>query len=105
MARGTQRHGVPDVTPQNIAETTPQPFVSPDHSFTLQAVMEVQKTIGRLEHAVETLTEESKKNRGILEDINKKIYAAKVLISVLFGSGILMFIINKFWDKISIITK
>ena len=105
MARNTRREVTPDTTPQRMAETTPQSYPLSDHSFTLQAIMEMQKTLGELTQAVRSLTEESKKNGVALEDIGKKMYAAKIVLWI-FGviftatSGVTAFFLNKFWDKI-----
>lgn len=60
------------------AETTPQAYHSSDYSFTLQTIMEMQKTLGQLTQAVNTLTEESKKRGDILDKISHKVYAAQV---------------------------
>lgn len=98
----TENPSVPTRSPQ----TTPQSYAPADHSFTLQSIMEMQKTLGELTQAVKTLTEQSKNNCTKLDDISHKIYAAqmtiKVVASVLgvIGSGAL-FLIWKIFDTVA----
>lgn len=93
---------VPEASPQ----ITPQAYSPYDHSFTLQATMEMQKTLGKLEQAVTTLTEESKNSREKLGKIDKDIHAAKVTIKVVgvilaaIGSGALA-LFWKIWTAVS----
>lgn len=81
MANPKQKTDTTAITPQSFPEVTPPNYPSPDHSFTLQAIMEMQKSLGKLEQAVITLTEESKKNGEKIDDISHKIYGAKYFIS------------------------
>ncbi|MBU4233509.1 MAG: hypothetical protein KJ822_17770 [Proteobacteria bacterium] len=92
--------------PTNLPKTPPQEYVLPEHSFTLQAIMEIQKSIGKLTQAVETLTEDSKKNGVKLDDISHKVYAAQVTIKVVGGilsviSGVVLVLFWKFWAIIA----
>lgn len=100
-----RREELSDTTPPRLAETTPPSYYTNDHSFTLQAIMEMQKTLGGLTQAVNTLTEESKKSRDKLDEISHNVFAAKkvmwvvgTILSFLAGSAI--FILNKIWDTI-----
>lgn len=53
-----------------------------DHSFTLQAVMEMQKTLGKLEHAVNLLVESEAATKAKVSRIEKIIYAAGVVLLI-----------------------
>jgi flagellar hook-basal body complex protein FliE len=81
-------------TPAQIPQTTPQAFAPADHSFVLQSVMEMQKTLGQLTQAVTTLTEVSKKSKEDLSEVSKDIHAAKVSMKIIcaivsvVGSGV-----------------
>jgi hypothetical protein len=86
-------------TPQRFAETPPQPaYPGSDYSFTLQAVMEMQKSVGQLTQAVQTLTEESKQQRAKLDRISHIIYAAGAVITVV--GGMIVFLVNKLADAL-----
>jgi len=80
MARTQQSPS--DTTPSQFPNTTPPGYPSPTHDFTLQAVMEMQKTLGQLTQAVTTLTETAKENRTEIGTISKQVYAAKVVITI-----------------------
>ncbi len=78
----TAREQLKDTTPSQLPQTTPQNYPGPDYSFTLQAIMEMQKTLGQLTQAVTTLTEETKDNSTKIETISHQVYAAKVVVIV-----------------------
>lgn len=88
--------------PSQLPQTTPQAYPPSDHSFTLQSIMEMQKSLGQLTQAVTTLTEESKKSSIKLDEISHKIYAAEVVggLLVLIGGGAL-WLIWKIWATIA----
>jgi|SRR5665213_726054 len=85
-------------SPKSFAETTPKTFPGSDYSFTLQAVFEMQGRLGRLEQAIETLTEQQRDNNKKIEHFGKVIYAATAIV-VFFGplAGV---IISKVWDLV-----
>lgn len=66
------------VTPENLPETTPQKYTIPDQSFTLQAIMEIQKAIGQLTQAVVTLAGQTAKNCEKLDNISHNFYASQM---------------------------
>ena len=67
--------------PTRFADTTPP--ISYDHSFPLQTVLELQKSIGQMGQAILTLTEDSKENRKKLDRLSHIIYAAGVVGTVI----------------------
>lgn len=101
----TTREIASEPTQEQLAQTKPLSTPLLDHSFTLQAVMEMQKTLGQLTQAVETLTQESKKNSDKIDKITLQIHGAKIAVYVIAGVLSLVFaftafLINK-WESIS----
>jgi hypothetical protein len=95
----TQTGSVPTQLPQ----TTPQDYVMTDRSgFILQSILEMQNNLGKLNQAVETLTEDSRKNGAKLDSISHKIYAAEAIggLLVIIGGGAL-WLIWKIWDTLA----
>lgn len=97
-----QPMGTPDQLGNN-AGVTPQHYVSSDHSFTLQTIMELQKSNGQLTTAIDSLKEvieKQDKKLNTIDDtvtgVTKKIYAATVVLAILVCVG--GFIVNKSWD-------
>ncbi len=78
--------------PPTFAETTPSRYPMTDYSFTLQAIMEMQKTIGGLNEAVGTLKSLTEKQGDKLDKISHRIYAATVVITI--ALPILAFLAN-----------
>jgi len=93
-----QQHTVPDDVPASV----PSFVGTPDHSFTLQAVMELQRSVGALTSSVNALIEhqkESTKKIDRMEDklsgVTHKMYAAGVvLVLVLSAAG---WLLNASW--------
>ncbi|PIU52594.1 MAG: hypothetical protein COS90_10630 [Deltaproteobacteria bacterium CG07_land_8_20_14_0_80_60_11] len=83
MSNPGHAQGSTGSVPTQSPQTTPQDYLLSDHSFTLQAMMEMQKVLGQLTQAVITLTEESKKNSTKLDEISHKVYAAQVTIKII----------------------
>jgi hypothetical protein len=63
-------------TPEEFPTTSPPP--SGDYSYTLEIVMQMQVTMGKLLEAVETLKADSKEYRAELKTIGQDIHGAKV---------------------------
>jgi len=74
-----------EAPPQRMAETNPPTIPMVDYSFTLQAVMDMQKSVGKLTEAVESLKDQSKRQSDKLDQIGKDVHAAKVVVSVVCG--------------------
>ena len=75
-----------------------------DHSFTLQAIMDVQKTLGTLDGKLGALVDRLDKleNRvsGLddkLSGVTHKLYAAGVVLAIALAMG--GFLLNKSWDR------
>lgn len=81
-------------------ETQPEPTTPPattpmagvaygmhDHSFTLQAILEMQKTLGKLEASVEKLSESDRETCSKINRIEKIMYAAGVVLIIAIAVG------------------
>lgn len=106
----TSRHvskGKEPVTPAELNDSvTPQHYMGHDHSFTLQTIMELQKSTGQLIESVNNLrssvdSQNSKlqKIEDGLADVKRKIYAAGIVIGIVMVVG--GFFVNKIWDLFS----
>jgi hypothetical protein len=76
-------------TPEDFPTTSPVP--SGDYSYTLEIVMQMQTTMGKLMEAVETLKTDSREYRADLKRIGQEIHGAKVgfrwVVGVCVGFG------------------
>ena len=71
--------------PSRFAETPPPTQPSGDYSYTLEVVMGMQATLGKLTQAVETLTEKTKSQSEKLDQAVRDIHVAKVILTILGG--------------------
>jgi hypothetical protein len=69
-------------TPRQVGESTPPQYSTTDYSFTLQAVMELQKSVGALTEAVNTLKAQVGKQADKLDKISHRVYAFGVVIAI-----------------------
>jgi hypothetical protein len=76
--------------PPRFAETTPPVYRGRDYDFVLQGVFDIQKSIGKLEQAVQNLTDQQKEQGKKLDALSHKIYAAIVVI-VFIGAVLTFF--------------
>ena len=89
--------------PSRFPERAPEPHYATDHSFTLQAIMEMQKAIGGISAEIKALSAgqqkfETKldKMEDSLSTMSKQLYAAGVVIFIALAVG--GFIVDKAWD-------
>jgi len=92
LPRQSERGAAGDQLPK-FPETTPPQYRGSDYSFTLQAVLELQKSVGQLQEAVGTLKEQGKQHAENLDKISLRIYAATAVLIVL--GTIIGFLLNK----------
>jgi hypothetical protein len=90
------RHGGALTTPEGFPVNTPQQLPSGDYSYTLEVCMQMQKTLGQVEQAVKTLTEDFREERKKVNRLSHIIYAAGVVGGI--GLAILIFLANKLAD-------
>lgn len=88
--------------PRTDVQSTP-PYASPGHDFTLQAIMELQKSNGQLTEAVNSLKTSIDKQDSKLDKleikmsgVTHKIYAATIVLAICLVVG--GFLVNKLWD-------
>jgi hypothetical protein len=55
--------GDDEAAPHDLPRTTPEGYASERHDFTLQAVMEMQRSIGQMSAKIERLIEDTRTNR------------------------------------------
>lgn len=104
--RRTSR-GKEPITPADINDSvTPQNYIGNDHSFTLQTIMELQKSNGQLIESVNslriTIETQNSKLKNIedgLTSVNQKIYAAGIVLTIALVVG--GFFVDKIWDLFS----
>jgi hypothetical protein len=82
--------------PQKFGDTTP-PSPQPDYSaFTVQTVLEMQRTLGSVEKAIAHLEDKSKDYGQKLETIGKDLHAAKIVGAfIVLVAGFLGFVIHE----------
>jgi hypothetical protein len=81
-----------------MAEGPPANYPSADYSFYLQAIMELQKSMGQLTEAVSGIRSDIKDHGEKLDRFEKILYAASAI-----GLGLVVvggFLINKLWDPV-----
>jgi hypothetical protein len=98
MARDERDLRNKESTPPRLAETTPQVYPGQNYDFTLQAVFEMQKTMGQFTQAIQTLTEEAKDSKKTLSRLSHIIYAAAAVLAVLVTVG--GWILSRVWELI-----
>ena len=85
--------------PQDFPEvTTPRPQMT-DYSFTLQAMMELQKAVGQLTERVNVLIGRVDSQDKILTSISRNIYAGWIVLIIFLAAG--GFLIDKLWPGLS----
>lgn len=85
-------------TPRDFPTTTPTETVSREYSFSLQAVMELQKAVGQLSERMDSVRKQIENQGEKLDSISHQIYAAWAVLVVLLTVG--GFIIDKSWSLI-----
>jgi hypothetical protein len=77
-------------TPEQFAETLP-PEVAPTHSFSIQAIFELQRAFGKVEQSVTSLEKRVEDQGKTLKTIERLIFVATgafLVISTLIGLAI-----------------
>lgn len=65
----TRKQASSDELPSSRPQVVPHTYASSDHSFTLQAVIEMQKTLGELTSNIQTLTKSVESNKSKVDDL------------------------------------
>jgi hypothetical protein len=87
MARDKEapRTGEREVTPSRLPDVTPPPYPSQNYDFILQAVWEINRTLGSLQTSVESLSKQTKEHDDKIDKLSHKVYAATAVIAVLWA--------------------
>ena len=93
------RAGDPRGTPYEAAGEA-----GPDHSFTLQAIMEVQKSVGSLENAIKALSERVDRQRHTINRMARVLWMAAGAALVL-GPLITWIVTNRFDEILNALAK
>src|SRR5207245_1759622 len=72
-------------TPEAYPTTPQQQLPSGDYSYTLEAVMGMQATLGKLTEAIETMKGSIKAQGEKLESVARDVHTAKVVMWVVIG--------------------
>lgn len=99
----SKRSSESDAVPPQQPQVTPSFHTGADHSFTLQAVMELQKSVGEMNANLEGLRASVDGLKGKVEDLvawKNKILGGVVVISVV--ATIVGFAISKFSDYVTV---
>jgi hypothetical protein len=95
LGRQTKSHST--TTPEGYTTVPPNvAYPSGDYSYILEIVMGMQKTLGQVEQAVKTMTDDFREERKKISRLRHIIYAAGVVGTI--GLAILVFLANKFAD-------
>jgi hypothetical protein len=94
LAKSEGPRDIRSATPNRIVDTTP-PLPSGDYSYTLEIVMKMQESMGKLSEAVESLKSQSHIHGEKLDLIGKDVHAAKVVISVV--GGLIVLAVGALW--------
>lgn len=86
-------------SPSSLPESAPTRYTG----MTESAVIEIYRTLGKVDRAVEELTRQSTDQSKKIDDIGKTVHAGKVLVGA-FGiiitalGGVAVFILDKIWN-------
>lgn len=99
MTPRDERERSRESTTPRFPDTNPPESPSKDYALpTLQAVIEMQRTLGELNQAVKTLTVQSNNQGEKIDKISHRVYAATAVVTVL--TGIAYFFLNKIFDVV-----
>ena len=87
-------------TPGVLPESTPPPrYLMTDYSFTLQAVMELQKAVGQLTERINVLVGRVDSQGETLNSVSRNIYAGWIVLVIFLAVG--GFLLDKLWPGIT----
>ncbi len=94
VSRGSPSRPDEDAPPSSYPEVAPPQYARADHSFTLQAIMELQKTVAELATKVGHLAEDSKGLGERLDKLGDKVDRLRMWsASIIGGSVVAWFLI------------
>ncbi len=98
MARTPRQDSQKEITPTSFPETTPPRFAQPGHDFTLQAVIEMQRSIGELAAKTDRLIADVKSQGDKVDGIRTTIawFTGAAAAIGLIGGMFISFLIKAF---------
>jgi hypothetical protein len=102
--------GGENITPPSLPKTEPPNYAQPGHDFTLQAVMEMRESVGRLNANVERLIADTKSQGDKIDGLRHQSTFIKggMAASVFFLTvivGVASFILNAKWEALLLALK
>lgn len=91
MARPPRQGQENEIPPTSFPETTPPRFSQPGHDFTLQAVIEMQKSIGELSAKTDRLISDVKSHGDKIDGIRLTlawVAGGAAVVGVIVGAAI-----------------
>jgi hypothetical protein len=91
MARPPRQDNQKDTTPTSFPETTPPAYAQPGHDFTLQAVIQMQKSIGELCAKTDRLISDVKSHGDKIDGIRLTlawVAGGAAVVGVIVGAAI-----------------
>jgi hypothetical protein len=90
-------------TPPRIPDVPPPYSQAVGSTWLIEAIMQLQQSISKLETKVDHLTAASDKQGTKLDSISHRMYAAGAVLAVVLS--ILGFFLNKIWDGVFMLLK
>ena len=84
--------------PGDMPRTPPPVYPGTDYSFVLQSVFEIQRTLGAVEKAISTLTDELKDQGKTLNWISRIIWFTAG--GIVLAGGLVGYILDKGFDRL-----
>ena len=99
-------HKGESTTPEGITATSTPTSPQLDHSFTLQAVMELQKSVGELTSTINGVKESINRQERKLESMEEKLSAISHKVYAALAIALLLvtlsgYILDKAWDIVA----
>lgn len=93
-ARGAPYRREEDAPPSSLPDVAPPHYRSSEHSFSLQMVMELQKSVSELSTKVNRLVEDSKAQGDKIDRVAEKVDNLRMwAASIIGGSAVIWFLI------------
>lgn len=98
------RESTQDSTPPAGISSTPPPqmqiYPGTEYNFMLQAVLDMQKTIGALTNAVDTLTKDVRENAIELRRVCQDIHTTKTIMKFSAWAILVLGVLHEIWHPL-----
>lgn len=93
-----------DSTPPTGISSTPPPqiqsYPGTEYSFMLQAVLDLQKAVGALTNAVDTLTKDARENASELRRVCQDIHTTKTIMKFCAWAIPVLAVLHEIWHPL-----